>query len=441
MKTGMLILVLVLVFSLAPVPTGAAQEAPNPYVAYVKQGNIYIQHLDPLPGETPLQLTSAAAPMVSMTEAWPPEYYPQDTLLRWSPDGTKLAWVRGYGEELYAIDVNRWVESVNDPNTPDVQPTLVAQNLVTLMPPAWSDDGVHLYYAIGTGQFQEVQEMVNVYVSDMSCLSAPEGCTNITSGVVGNFWFNTGCGGTPEYPSVALIWENVGFASYPLVFDWVPTNLIVHSIGCFPAGVALLDMNTNNDYPLDESIIGVDVLETGDFLVGIVPGEDELTTTVRIMQTSPNAQPRDYQINGAMDYVSWRPDGTGFFFSLRQLEDRISIPETLQDRSVNILGVWPMEINVYFVGLHYYDLLNGTDSRLYTMSAHTLANITPVGDYVLFAQVDNSDTWYRVFEQGASAATLRMNAPHINIIRLNIRTAQVDLYLEDVGQIAVQPLP
>lgn len=421
----LLILAILLALVTAALPVASAQEPPKPTLAYIKGGNLWLRY----DNNTDVALTDDAGRVVG-NAAYPAYYEPRYAQPRWSPDGKWLAVVRidRAGRTLYLADVTQ----------PEIRLEPVVGGLGIAFPPAWNADSL-LAYVVATGQYDaDGRETHNVFAV------SPEDPAR-ESLLLGAFGFQVGCGGGTSDPAEALYWEETAsMGGNSLAFYWIGAQ-IVHATNCSGAGVAVLDLNTQTDTPLDIALARVVLSDDGGFIAGVAPkGEDgasaiaiynldKLDTPHRVVTvaTDPNL---------SVGHVAWNQSATGVFFSLIQLEAERTTADSMQDRALQVFGQSPVMIRVNFCGFRFYNLIDDSNSRLYTAPAHVLANIFVLdGNNVGFTQIENADVWLDLFEEGRSAADLSYNIPRQFVIVVTLDPAGSNILLEDAGQVAVRP--
>ena len=120
-------------------------------IAYVNHTdrNIYVMDADPATNDAPVNLTPN-----SPTGCSPTCYQGDDVDPAWSPDGTKIAYVHGYGPPTnpYAAGgkPNIWVMNANGDNKTNISNNSDTSDTM----PAWSPDGSKIAYA-GAGSDNE----------------------------------------------------------------------------------------------------------------------------------------------------------------------------------------------------------------------------------------------------------------------------------------------
>jgi hypothetical protein len=420
-----LVLFALLALLLAAGPAGAQpapQVAPEPLLAYIKDGNIWLKYDDPAVPD--LALTNDAVGS-SYSAAYPPYHSPGYEMPRWSPDGKWLAFIRNDNLEraLYVVDVTADV-IVLDP---------IAVGLETAFPPAWRDATI-LTYPVSAGEYTE--QGVPLQVLAVS----PEDPARETA-LLGAFNFLVGCGGATGDPAEMLYWsETASLGGNHMVFEW-SGSLVIHTTGCDGVGIAAFDTTTQIDTVISEQLARAAVSPSRAFVAGVVPAADGEASIIQVHNLiDPNAPVTTVPTATTPGQLAWDLDSTGVYYSLHQFEGEHTPPDAMQERGLQVFGSWPVSIRTYFCGLHLYNLVSSTDYRIYTAPAHAMTSIAPLdNNTVLFTQIDNADVWLDVFERGGAAADLSFNLPRSYIIRATLNPAGAEIFLEDAGQAAVRP--
>ena len=407
-----------------------AQDAPEPAFAYIKGGNLWLRYDD----GADVALTDDAVPVAS-NAAYPPHYEIGYEMPRWSPNGKWLAFVRyttrdNGGRTLYVADVT--------------QPAIRLEPLAAglgFLPPSWQVDNVNpiIAYATHSGQYDEsgLTEVYNAFAI------SPEDPAREAL-MLGSFGVDVGCGGGTADPAAALYWrETTSLGGYGLTFAWAGAR-IVHSTDCGGSAVALLDLNARTDTPFAE-LSRVAVSPDGGFIAGVAPTGADGSSSIHVYSLDRLDAPHrtfivstDPRITPAQ--LAWNASTTGVFYSLQQLQEERTPPDSMQQRGLSVFGSWPVSIRVYFSGLHFYNLVNNADSRLYTAPAHVLAGIAVMdGNHVAFTQIDNADMWLDVFQRGGGAADLSYNLPGMYLVQVRLSPPDSAILIEGAGQVAVRP--
>jgi len=186
-------------------------------VAYVGQdGNVYVTQVGKDGG---IAITGDAAGPAEDT------YYPFHqvakfyTNLRWSPDGTGLAFVETQSGTLYVAQSGS-------------APKGVAKGIEASFPPFWSADSQSIAYAmLVPGSGQQSDNTVQYQVQSVPVAGG-------TSTVLSQFRAVAGCGGGSSSPAMTLIYNSeVGFGGGRLILGQT-ANGFVYSASCSGTGIA-----------------------------------------------------------------------------------------------------------------------------------------------------------------------------------------------------------
>lgn len=420
-----LILIASILLLLAAPAAASAQTTPVPQLAYIKEGNVWLHYGD---GVTPDRALTNDAVQAYGSAAFPPYYDIGYEMPTWSPGGKWLAFVgnRQGTRTLYVADVT----------APEILIEPVATDVATAHPPAWRDANT-LTYAATTNQMQENAIYQDIRAVDVQ---APE----FQPVTLGTYPFGVGCGGGTNIPSQMLYWrETASLGGNFITFAWSGT-LVVHSTNCTGSGVAAFDVNTQTDTIISEELSRAKVSPSRTLLAGILPPTPEGDSRIEIYNLANlGAAPTQIvasDIPGTTAaQLAWDED-TDLYYSLQQFEDTRAADPAIEKHALDVVGSWPLEIDIYFCGLRHYNIATATNARIYTAQAYVFTNIAPLDDNnVLFTQISNSDQWLGALENRASEADLAYNVPRTFIIKVTLDPAGSEIFIEDAGQVAIRP--
>jgi hypothetical protein len=157
------------------------------------------------------------AGLIKITQS--PFYQSQHTYanLRWSPDGTKLAFVDHQTHSLFIAVSGQKARQV-------------AQGVQTEYPPAWSPDGSSVAYLVNTNTASDNKRVLQAQAVDAATFQPRAVGTVLEAG---------GCGGGGIFPPSAILRmrENSRPLSADQTFVWADQGFI-HSYGCSGNGLA-----------------------------------------------------------------------------------------------------------------------------------------------------------------------------------------------------------
>lgn len=354
--------------------------------------------------------------------------------LRWSPDGTKLAYFAQdaqFNTQIYIADTATG-ESFSFPHEP----------LEVAFPLVWLADGRLLYAA--QPDYSQVTAMGMTVPVRLFAAYAQEGGNSELFTVIN---VGVGCGGGSPYPSDWRYSEETGFGGSPQFLALTDYGLL-YTPSCGGAGLELLDLNTGNvitlvsgEYSGTEGVIGRAALSPdGTQLAAVrsIFGTDTLDNRVVLIRL-PDAEITELPSAADVDQVAWSADGSAIYYSTRTLTGNLA--DTLTDEGLNRLAsalyypsVDQVDVPAYEAALHRYDLATGEDAILHTAPAWSFARIREMADgSVVFSQVAGLEAWVAAIADGS------LDLTNPSGIQIDTRAyTPVDVYQVRAGESAVQ---
>lgn len=374
--------------------------------------------------------SALSLPLASVTEdnIWlygftdDPQQMTDDTFqefssLVWSPDGSHLAFI-AMDENLQS---SLWLsDSLNS------DPVQLADELVTGLPISFTLDNAQVLYG---SENPDEAFLVDVYSMGLSPNALPE--------LLGQFTFQTGCGGGSPFPHNQMYQQETGYDGNVLVMTLTPFGL-VHSIDCSGTGIGILNLETGEDILLDPSLRRVAVSSDRMQLLGI--SEDILTLVDLATQTITSIT-----TDSIPDQVAWGALDTGdIFFSTRQ-ETGDFIGLTADELHNFWLAQGYEEaveqLPISEVTIHQLNLETDTDTALYTQEAYAIGRmiITPDNNILLFSQIPGLGDWARDIAEDSSdlANTAATAAVQTELFRLSLASDDLKLVGSDMEQVAL----
>jgi hypothetical protein len=333
-----------------PPPIGAVQSPVTfsaPILAFIgRDGNVYVTSLGSAQGYVPL--TGDAQGFVSeggYTGAR--RYY---THLRWSPDGSRLAFVEQASQTLFVVASGG-------------QPVPIASGLSAEFPPAWSPDGSQIAYVMPGVPSADPGE----HIYPVMAVAAAGGAT----GPIGQFQFSVGCGGGGFSPSLINYYREAGYEGSQLIFKWTAAGFLL-TMRCDGIGLALTAPSGARLWSLP-NVSRVQISPSGTTAVVLRRNMDfrRGSEVVRLDLNSGTEQ----VISGAppADQVGWSGDGLTIFLATRQL---------IQQAQVS--GGAPLASSFFLLNGESYRLslvampaAGGVPQQVYESEGYAIAAITP----------------------------------------------------------------
>jgi hypothetical protein len=286
-RYGLSTLALLMVASAATV-TLARAEAPTftMGLAYVDgTGNV---KLEAAGTTTAAPITQDANFDVTVTTTLPVHNY---THLRWSPDGSKLAYQDSSTRNLYVV-------------TPGSAPKLVASNIMSEYQTAWLPDSSAVVYAVNTQQTAgDLKYTINLQQV------APDGSN---PHVIASFAAQEGCGGGGFSLAEVLYDMETGFGGNLLSLAWTKYGWLV-STSCAGNGLALVGLN-NQVLWTAPSLGRAAVSPSGALAMAIVLNTSLRPTTMVTLDLS-SGHFTVSSVAPIVDQIGWSADEQNLFYS------------------------------------------------------------------------------------------------------------------------------
>jgi hypothetical protein len=319
----------------------------SPILAFVgRDGNVYVTSLGSAQGYVPL--TGDAQGFVGeggYTGAQ--KYYMH---LRWSPDGSRLAFVEESTRTLFVVANGG-------------QPVPIASGLSTEFPPAWSVDGSQIAYVTQGVPSADPGE----FIYTVMAVAATGG----VSSPVGQFEFSVGCGGGGFSPSLVNYYREAGYNGSSLVFKWTATGFL-HTTRCDGVGLALSAPSGARLWHLP-NVSRVKISPGGTTAVALRQSLDFRRGSEVVVIDLINGL--EQVVSGAppADQVGWSGDGFTIFLATRQLIQQVTVS-----------GAAPLAPNFFLLNGESYRLglvavpaAGGVPQQVYESEGYAIAAITP----------------------------------------------------------------
>ncbi len=333
-----------------PAPIGVVSSPVTfsaPIMAFVgRDGNVYVTSLGSAQGYVPL--TGDAQGFVGDGGyARAQKYY---THLRWSPDGSRLAFVEQNSQTLFVVASGG-------------QPVPIASGLAIEFPPAWSVDGSQIAYVTQGVPSAEPGELIHTVMAAAA--------TGGVIGRVGQFQFSTGCSGGGFGPSQVNYYREAGFGGNPLVFKWTAAG-ILHSTRCDGIGLALSAPsgarlwylpNVSRVKISPSGTTAIALRQSLDFRMG---REVVVIDLISGMAQALSGAPPAHQLG-------WSGDGLTIFLATRQLIQQV----TVNSAAPLAPNFFALDGESYRLSLAAMPLAGGVPQQIYEGEGYAIAAIAP----------------------------------------------------------------
>lgn len=266
-------------------------------------GNVYVTSLGVNPG--PVALTTDAGLRFEPRSV----YATKDrdySLLRWSPDGTRLVFIDNRTQTLYLAKSGEAVKE------------LYAGTAIAI-PAAWSLDGTEVAYTVPAGRGDPAK---NEEIYQLQAI-ADAGAQPRVAGQIG---FGTGCGGGGFSPSTVLYFQETGYEGNGITLIWTDRGFI-HTTRCTGIGLRLSDFTGKPVWEVDD-VKRVVVSPDRTRAVGIIQADMQGDPTVPgerlVLIDLATGKVSDVATAGGVDQAAWTADGKQIVFSTRTLREAVT---------------------------------------------------------------------------------------------------------------------
>jgi hypothetical protein len=325
----------------SPVTFGA------PILAFVGlDGNVYVTSLGSAQGYVPL--TGDALGNISEGGyRFARKYYRN---LRWSPDGTRLAFTEEGSQTLFVASSGS-------------APIAIANGLSVEFPPAWSPDGSQIAFAMSGVPSADPNNFTYTIMA-----AAPTGGPAAT---IGQIEFGVGCGGGGFGPALMNYFRQAGYNGSEVILKWTP-NGFLHTMRCDGTGLALTAFNGTRLWSLPnvsrvrfspDGFRAVGIAQSLDFRRGSEPVLIDLTSAaVAPLGGAPSA-----------DQVGWSSDASTIFIAVRQLIQQA----TVNPSAPLAASFFALDGQSYRLNLLAMPVTGGPTQLVYESEGYAIAAITP----------------------------------------------------------------
>ncbi len=366
-------------------PTGAAAGQPVTYqnpLAYIgPNGNVYVTDSNlsgagtPLTGDSTLETANTAYPTPSRGYG----------LFRWSPDGSKLAFVEQRANTLYLAASGQ-------------KPVEIARGLAAGYPAAWSQDGSEIAFAVETRQPQGETGLVR-QVQAINVASGQPGMPR----VAGTFVQGVGCGGGMPDPAVAAYMTESGYEGNGQTLIWTPQGF-VHTINCFGTGLAL----SNPTGQVIWSIPNASRIAVSPDRARAVAIRQDATNRAQqgiMMIDLTNGNNTDFVGNTASDQLAWSTDGQTIVYSSVTLKQTVKGSAQAAVGQQLFSGMWPMDGNSYTLQLWRVPAAGGEPTEVFNREGHRIGAISAAsGDKIAFSFIPSLANLVQQINNGVSVS-------------------------------------
>jgi dipeptidyl aminopeptidase/acylaminoacyl peptidase len=281
------------------------------------------------------------------------------SLLRWSPDGTRLLFNDNRTQTVYLAKSGEAAKEL-------------FAGTATAIPGAFSPDGKEIAYAVpaGAGDPQKNEEIYQLQaLADIG--AQPR--------VAGQITFGTGCGGGGFSPSTVLFFQETGYEGNGITLVWTARGF-VHTTRCTGIGLRLTDFGGKTVWEVD-NVKRVAVSPDRTRAVGIIQANMQGDPTVAgerlVLIDMATGQVSDLVNAAGIDQVAWTIDGTQAVFSTRTPIRKVS---GLADNALGaaLFPAWPGPFESNTLGLWVVAATGGQPTLVAVIDGYAIGAIQSI---------------------------------------------------------------
>ncbi|MFQ3535176.1 MAG: hypothetical protein SNJ58_04800 [Aggregatilineales bacterium] len=348
-----------------PPPIGIVESPatlPAPVMAFIGyDGNVYVTSIGSAAGYAPLTGDAAGVIAEDGSRVTQRGY----TSLRWSPDGSRLAFLETSSQTLFVVASGG-------------RPVPIASNVSPQFPPAWSPDGNFIAY-VTTDSRPAADPSDYIYtVGLVPAMGGP-------AGVVGQIQLRAICGGGGFGPSLLNYLSETSIGRSPILFRWVP-NGFLHSMSCDGTGLALTGLDGTRYWALP-NLFSVQLWYDGTRAVALERSLDFRRGNTLVLVDTQTALVTP--IGGAIagEQVGWGGDGSTIFVARRELIQKVSVMSSAPFAP----SFFALDGDSYRLRLFAVPLTGGEAQLVYESEGYAIANITstPINALTAFSIIES----------------------------------------------------
>ncbi len=325
-----------------------------PIMAFIgRDGNVYVTSLNGNLGYVPL--TGDALGVVE--DGGYTNYSKVYGHLKWSPDGSRLAFVEFTTQTLFVASSGG-------------QPLPVASGLAVEIPPSWSPDGVQIAFAArGAPAGGDTTD----FIYPIQAVPATGGQIS----AIGQITFGVGCGGGGFSPSLVNYYREVGYNGGNTLFKWLP-NGFLHTARCDSVGLALTAFNGQRLW-LADNISRMQIAPNLTRAAAVQSNLGQLGSVVIVDLSNGIVTPIASPIG--VDQVGWSSDSSTLLFATRQLTQQVGVNPGAQLGQQFFLS----NGQSYTLALYAVPVTGGQLQQIYSSEGYSIGAITPSPNAALIA--------------------------------------------------------
>ncbi|MHB8627197.1 MAG: SH3 domain-containing protein [Aggregatilineales bacterium] len=388
-----------------PSAPGAPATYTNP-IAYVgPDGNVYVTQLGGGAG-TPITNDAKGPATLNYYPFYQPLHFYSN--LRWSSDGSKLAFVDNNARTLYVVLSGQ-------------PPQIVARGIEAEYPPFWLAGGQEVGYAIPAGTGNAGGSAANFQIQALAA-------TGGTPRVLGQFNAQTGCGGGGFDPATAAYMAEAGYMGNSQILAATASGGYLYSASCIGIGLSSTSGASSGWQRSDLGRAALSPDGTQLIALRFAPNSSQTGPVGLEKVDLATGQGTPLTVQPGIDQIGWADNNT-ILYSTVNLPTPITATFS-QTVGQQVFGsIWPFQSSQlvkYAVGLWSMPATGGSSTQLTATSGRGIGTIraTPDGANAVFSLVPSLDGMISALNAGQSADAARKAAPFPQIVVVQMNGQQ-----------------
>lgn len=287
-----------------------------------------------------------------------------------------------------------------------IRPSVVANNLVQGMPPAWSPQGATVAYLT----YPENENLREGALQLTVQTSAPNGDNGQVLGVLP---FEHNCS-APENPYIVeqLYYDETGIEGNGLVFEWLPDGRFLYSPRCDGQGLAVWNPADQTAEVLGENLRRA-ALSADRTQVAALDANERVV--IFNLTTGENAI---VPLPETPDQLVWAFDGTRLLYTTRVAGEVVVVdnPE-LQRSAERLLTHFPYTSELNTVSIHELSIATGISRMIWQGQGYAIGRVLPAPNNggLIFSLIPSDRNYIQRFIEGVDFTELRLYQPETQI--------------------------
>ena len=270
--------------------------------------------------------------------------------------------------------------------------------------PRWTVDGATIYYGSPKDKEYDVRLVQSIDVASG------------TQKTVGQYSFGSGCGGGSDDLDDQLTWgENI--AGWPVTFVLSSDNsYIVHSTNCAGRGIAIFNLGTGKDEPLDNEGWGVVFSPDGKSFAAMSGA------VINVYDATTKRLSSSLKAPSAPSALLFSPDSETIYYTTTKDNKTLTFDDKV---AMDTMGSSPAAFRQLSTLVGMVAIPTGKNTTIATFDAHNARPlfVDTAHNALTIAVVDNATDLFNYFSTYKTKTGADAHFPKVNIVEINLTTA------------------